>query len=370
VEVLNMIFENLDLQSLSRVLQTCLKGKIIVEKLPAYRDLMTYASDIFTALSQMGIIHVHSASTIHAALRTDRCVVCGEYGENLFLPTCDRACQACHCSNYAFWTIPVDGPTGASMVFNLGPDHFKSVLNFCSFGEPDEYGQRRSMRRNTGSRPQRPKSITSKVAMDLGIEANGSEEGLASHMQSYFPALKSRASRGFRNHVLQHPADELASHILSWNQRAHYDNVFRYSGPCASNFAVIYFPSLVNNTLDLGRLCYGCNKALVNNWKSHGRRAWVRDLLKQHRVRSKAEFLEHVKNCSRAKALVVELLRRRKENDAASIADENWFKRSHHSEVFSNCTILLRFCLGLVRDLKPPFLRSSQSTSDRSINGG
>lgn len=334
VEILNMILENLDLQSLSLVLQTCLKGKVLVEKLPAYRDLVTYASDIFTALSQMGLIGLHPVNTIYAALKSDRCVACGQYGENLFLPTCQRCCQACHCSNHDFWTIRVDGDTGASEVFNLGPEHLQRVPNFSTFGKPDDYGQRRSSRHKTGSTQQRSVYITSKAAMDLGLEANGSKAKLAEHLRNHLEVLKKRGGRGgFRSHVLLGRTEEFATRILTWNQALHHDTVYFYSGPCASAFGIIHFPSLINNISDLGRLCYGCNRAPEFRFRS--RKAKVQYLESRHRVRSKSEFLEHVQQCSWAKQWVVEFLKRRERNGGARITDENWFQRQRHFEVFA-----------------------------------
>jgi hypothetical protein len=123
LELLHSICASLDFQSLSRLSRTSLRGKAIVESLPAYRDLMKYAPYTLNALGKTGLISVHSPTMLHAALHSENCVSCGEYGAFLFLPTCERVCYECLQRNASFWVVST---RQARKYFNLTERQLKS----------------------------------------------------------------------------------------------------------------------------------------------------------------------------------------------------------------------------------------------------
>jgi hypothetical protein len=95
IELLHNIFAMLDLQSLSRITQTCLRGIVTVQALPGYRDLIRHAPQAVAALGKTRLLGCHSTSELHAALRSTNCSSYGEYGPFLFMPTCERCCYEC-----------------------------------------------------------------------------------------------------------------------------------------------------------------------------------------------------------------------------------------------------------------------------------
>ncbi|KAI0433191.1 hypothetical protein F5Y09DRAFT_329197 [Xylaria sp. FL1042] len=93
-ELIFNIIEFLDFRSLSRLMRASLEWKILVEGLPAYVALTKHAQGELGTLGLTGIIKYHSASTLHSAFLSQKCVSCFEFGGFLFLPTCERICFA------------------------------------------------------------------------------------------------------------------------------------------------------------------------------------------------------------------------------------------------------------------------------------
>lgn len=85
----------LDFLTLSNLSRTCHKAKRLVESLPAYRDVREHAATALAALTKTGTIANHLASDVHAALCSENCIYCLEFGPYLYLPTCERCCLNC-----------------------------------------------------------------------------------------------------------------------------------------------------------------------------------------------------------------------------------------------------------------------------------
>ncbi|KAF5020328.1 hypothetical protein F66182_7634 [Fusarium sp. NRRL 66182] len=108
-ELLLLTLNLLDFQSLSRLARACFRGKIIVESLSAYRQVMRHAPKVLPALAKTGLIGHHPALLVLSTLQTSRCVSCFEFGAFLYLPTCERvlrldAASAPDRSNHAQYT--------------------------------------------------------------------------------------------------------------------------------------------------------------------------------------------------------------------------------------------------------------------------
>lgn len=108
-DVLVMVLDYLDVQSLSRMSQACMEAKHIIEQKPAYADLLRHAPQALAALSKDGLLGLHSAAALHQTLLSKECVSCGGFGEFLLELTCERACRECTSRNVALKAIrPVD----------------------------------------------------------------------------------------------------------------------------------------------------------------------------------------------------------------------------------------------------------------------
>ena len=107
-ELLCMIFNLLDIQSLSRFARVCRRGKRAVEFLPAYRDLTKHASTALIALNQTKLITAHPIAFVYTACLSESCIACKNYGPFLFLPTCERCCSNCLREDHSLWVISSD----------------------------------------------------------------------------------------------------------------------------------------------------------------------------------------------------------------------------------------------------------------------
>ncbi|KAI0438257.1 hypothetical protein F4803DRAFT_569774 [Xylaria telfairii] len=107
-ELFLLILHLLDFQSLSRLSRVSLLGKAIVERLPAYKDLITYAPGALNTLRKSRVLSFHPASLLRRTLRSSKCVSCSEFDAYLFLPTFERVCFKCLHSNLAFRMTTLD----------------------------------------------------------------------------------------------------------------------------------------------------------------------------------------------------------------------------------------------------------------------
>ncbi|KAI3318197.1 F-box domain-containing protein [Xylariaceae sp. AK1471] len=134
-ELLHEVLRNLDFQSAIGFSRVSIQGKNILYSLSAYRDVMNHAPHALAALSQTKLLHLHSASELHNALRNERCATCPEYGVYLFLPTCERCCWQCLQFNP---TRRVVSPTAIAKTFALSPKMVQQLP--VMFSIPGTYG--------------------------------------------------------------------------------------------------------------------------------------------------------------------------------------------------------------------------------------
>jgi hypothetical protein len=130
IELLHTTFMHLDLRTLTFLSRVSLRGKDIVESLPAYRDLLSSAGHVFQVLSRTKVIRVHSAAVLYAALCVDRCASCGNYGAFLFLLSAERCCFACLSINQSLCMIPL---ALARASFDLSTQESKNTTDHTKY---------------------------------------------------------------------------------------------------------------------------------------------------------------------------------------------------------------------------------------------
>jgi hypothetical protein len=300
VELLQFTLHMLDFRSLSHLSRVSLQGNEVVRSLPAYRNLMEHAPHALAALGYTGLISLHSANALYGTLLSEQCISCGEYGAFLFLPTCERCCYECLCSNQSLWVIPT---TLARKCFDLTLSQLKRLPIMRSI--PGVYFVEHRISR------QRQLKLTSvKAAKELGIMIHGSTENMAE-------TLAARRSRGMT---------EKEYHTFRWLQDA------PLQPPCQDlsrlptegnvpnddccGMASVPFPSLLqNNNLENGLWCRGCDRTferyrfrqlatnVVSDLVPPSCDAFRIFLAMQRRARSNTGFLEHIKHCHGARDL-------------------------------------------------------------------
>ncbi|KAI1129911.1 F-box domain-containing protein [Nemania abortiva] len=170
------VLSELDFQSLTRLARVSIQGKYIIQSFPAYRALMNHASHALAALGQTKLIHLHSASDLLTALRTERCATCPEYGAYLFLPTCERCCWQCLRSHPMRRVI---SPAAAGRLFALSLEMRRQLP--VMFSIPGTYGV-----------PCTPTERSTKLcsmfaAKEVALSAHGSTKNLTQAVRSRDP---------------------------------------------------------------------------------------------------------------------------------------------------------------------------------------
>ncbi|KAI1122291.1 hypothetical protein F5Y10DRAFT_287343 [Nemania abortiva] len=299
-ELLFLTLELLDFQSLSRISRVSVRGKAVVEALPAYRDMMEYAPTTLTALGKTRLLRYHSASLLLQTLRTAKCVSCFDFGGFLFLPTCERICFECLYANHAFrmTTIAI-----AKRCFGLTESHLQRIP--ITYSIPGTYGMKLNLSRRRVCR-----LVSIKQVKQLGIEIHGSAEALGKFMptgQSGKMTFREfRIIKQFHDAPLEPPGCDM-SRLQEKSNLVEDD----FGG-----MASMRFPYLTRSGPDMGYLCRGCQIT-----HKHQRRGLLPpnvlpDLVPpgvnpsrpfsamKSRLRSRDGFLEHIRHCYGASQLL------------------------------------------------------------------
>lgn len=99
LEIIHLIFASLDFQSLFYFLCASLRCRALVETFPAYKETTTHAAGVLMVINRMKLLEMHTAASIHLALRSESCTRCNDYGPFLFLPAVKRCCLNCLCDD-------------------------------------------------------------------------------------------------------------------------------------------------------------------------------------------------------------------------------------------------------------------------------
>lgn len=327
LELLLLISQMLDMRSLSRFSQVSLRGHAVVQSSAAYRELLSYAPEAMSALSQTRLLRYHSASMLQASLHSEKCVSCGRFGVYLFLPTCERCCYECLERNQSLWVIPI---AEAGKCFKLSARQMEQLPFILKvFGHYHD---------------ERVKLVSVK---DAKIIANRRHRSLKSTERTLRPSLRDQISecealmfRWLQAAPLQPLNRDLD--LLPRTQVLPRDN---YPGE-----ASVFFPSMSRNKEpEFGIWCRGCD------WidKRHQRRfgGWVDRALSDtiskdfsipqavlgmsRRARTTAEFLEHVKHCMKICAKVMAASEPNSEYD--ELFGENTSRTTHVANPFDFC---------------------------------
>ncbi|KAM3441122.1 hypothetical protein NHJ13734_002993 [Beauveria thailandica] len=124
-ELLSMVLELLDLQSLFRLSQTCIWARLLVLDFRPYRDILEHAPALLHRLAIAQLLPRYSAHQIARQLiRSDRCSCCFRLGVYVFLLTCERVCFSCFSEDDNFLVIE---KSLAESIFQLSGDKLFAV---------------------------------------------------------------------------------------------------------------------------------------------------------------------------------------------------------------------------------------------------
>lgn len=241
-EILLLILNLVDFQTLSRLSRVCRRAKAIVEALAAYKELRQHAPDVLAALGKTRLLKYHSAALLRQTLRESRCVSCFDFGAFFFLPTCERVCFECLHQNHA---LRVTTLNMARKCFHLTYKHLKRLPVLHSI--PGTYGVMLHF-----SRQRVYRLVSVKQAKQLAIEVHGSAENVANLMPTTRPPGMTWREfcifKWFHEAPLEPPGCDL-SPMPERSNRVEDD----FGG-----MASIHMPYLGGTGADRGRLCKGC----------------------------------------------------------------------------------------------------------------
>ncbi|KAH8160954.1 hypothetical protein CIB48_g7290 [Xylaria polymorpha] len=302
-EILLLTLDLLDFQSLSRISRVSLKGKAVVENLPAYREMMEHAPQTLAALGQTRLLSYHSSSLLRQTLRSAKCVSCClEFGGFLFLPTCERVCFQCLHENRALWVMT---RAEAKRCFRLTDKQFKIIPTLYSI--PGTYNVRLQISRRRISR-----LVSAKQAKQLAIQIHGSIETSPElnplHRPRTTPLKEFWKFKRFIEAPLEPPGCDLSRMP---------DKSNAVEDECCG-MASIRFAYLTAAGADHGVLCKGCVRA-IDDYHLHSMPAHVlselvppgrhpsRPLLALGvRLRSRDDFVDHIQHCYGVSRLLAE----------------------------------------------------------------
>ncbi|KAH6956294.1 hypothetical protein DER45DRAFT_566473 [Fusarium avenaceum] len=248
-ELLLLILNLLDFQSLSRVSRVCFRGKIIVESLSSYRQVMRHAPKVLTALTKTNLISRYPASFILHTLQTCHCVSCLDFGAFLYLPSCERVCLECLYQNRGLWMMTT---ATARKCFGLTQRQLQNIPIMRSI--PGTYSVR-SLEK-TYRRVYHLVSV--RHAKQLGLDVHGSLEKLAEFM----PRISATGVRPgeFYDFKRYHeaPLEPPGCDMSKLPQKANIGND-RFAG-----MASLRVPYISGSGADWGHLCRGCQVTYRN----------------------------------------------------------------------------------------------------------
>ncbi|PYI36998.1 hypothetical protein BP00DRAFT_462799 [Aspergillus indologenus CBS 114.80] len=107
LEIIRMIFLDLDMLTLSHLRSVNKTTQQIIDSLPEYHLLHTHAADTLRLLDLTQCTHHFSLGQLYREFRHPQCRTCGDFGPFLFIPTCTRSCFACNRTHTQYLMAPI-----------------------------------------------------------------------------------------------------------------------------------------------------------------------------------------------------------------------------------------------------------------------
>ena len=301
VELLYILLGLLDLRSISHLSQVCLRGHVVVRSFPIYRDLLKYASHALTVLGRTRSIRYHSATTLHTALSSQKCVSCRYFGAFIFLPTFERCCYECLSKNQSLW---VASRPLVKKCFDLDDHQIKEIPVLRSLPGLYQIGTQPEI-----SRTRRLNLVSVKSAKALGLKVHGSMANMPawdSLCRPWAPSTKNLKENNYLRWLQDAPMQPPDGDPVFLEGQPHTPND-NYCG-----MASIPFPSIGRDGQhESGLWCRGCEwtcenvlyedeqeiEAALGYSISPDHDVESVLLALEHRARSKMEFVRHIQNC-------------------------------------------------------------------------
>ncbi|KAG8527286.1 uncharacterized protein KY384_008030 [Bacidia gigantensis] len=284
LEILHDILSILDFQTLTTLRSLSNASCNIVDSVPAYQTLTTYALPTLQSLARTRLLPYFSANHLHTALLNDRCTNCGDFGCFLFLPTCSRACYICLDHSARFRVVE---KATAARLFSLSKANFSALPTLLSL--PGAYGISPGY-----SRKQRIKLVSAFQAFKASDIARAILENDGVNHLDTDQILLSATAQALRTNNRE-DTENAASHNLHINIESLLSRSDWFG------FTSTTFPTLNVTTSQCqdGLYCVGCRAQPKGLIKIRGKRKASRKLSKRwtQRAYSAEEFSQHMQKC-------------------------------------------------------------------------
>ncbi|KAI1144716.1 hypothetical protein F4825DRAFT_476839 [Nemania diffusa] len=290
IEIILLTLDLLDFQSLSRLSRVSLRGKDVIQNLPAYREMMQHAPQTLAALGKTRLLSYHSSSLLRQTLRSSKCASCFDFGGFLFLPTCERVCFGCLYENQALWMMR---RAEAKRCFRLTDKQLRELPTLYSV--PGRYMQTRRRRAL--------RLVSAKQAKQLAIKIHGSIETSAELNPPDCPNTTTLTDFWKFKRFIEAPLEPPGCDLSRAPEKSNFvEDKYRGMGS-------IRFAYLNQAGADHGVLCKGCVRAIDD----YHRRSMPAHVLSElvppdrrparplralgFRLRSRDQFVDHIKHC-------------------------------------------------------------------------
>lgn len=254
-EIIHLIFNLLDLQSLTDFRAISWRARALLDSFPPYKAIVQHSPDVLRALLSTHMAVHFTARDIFNALCTQACLSCGEFGPFLDMFTGHRHCITCVIYSNNLLSITV---STAKREFGLNSKTMRTLPTLLSI--PGEYTEsERTYQRRTSL----VRLLSAAAARSLQQE-------------------KLNASRPLERSVLQLSQSSISHQLLQQSDR-HGQNPYRF-------MAMVELPFLDrrNGNLDWGVSCQACR--LGPRDERRGYHNW-------NTVYSTTGYVEHFQKC-------------------------------------------------------------------------
>ncbi|KAI1361527.1 hypothetical protein F5Y08DRAFT_347767 [Xylaria arbuscula] len=279
-ELVFMVLECLNYQTLTRLLRVSLQWKLTVEALYAYATLTRHAKDELNHFADTSLLNHFTILDLYRVLSSQECTVCREFGGFLFVATCERICHTCLRQNPAYWMFS----------FSMAQECFSPTV--------EEFGRLPVLEFAAGWKVRQllRTSFTPLVSVEQAKELVDKRYGIE-RCDRARKFVGRRLQRKYPSRGMLYSSLQIAS--LDW-----LSPVFWCS--CLTAFpereaygfaATIRFPFVKAGQVNYGRSCKGCEH--TNPWVNHCPDSFPK-------LWSRSKFIEHIQRCNGVKQLLAE----------------------------------------------------------------
>ncbi|KAI9878987.1 MAG: hypothetical protein M1830_009916 [Pleopsidium flavum] len=276
LELVQAILLKLDLQSLTTFRSVNHRARHVVDYLPLYKEVVTYAKDALRALLALNLAKYFTTAQLYDALRSEDCTLCGGFGGWINFLGCHRCCLSC--IHEAKELLPLSY-VRAKISFGLKHESLQQVPQFEAQPGFYTHNRQKALGQNT--------FVDQRTAMQIGISTHGGIEKMEKFAsQQLNPWIAGVHCVADNLHGREALLDLLTEELRDGHDQKSKDP--------RRFLAIRAFPSLNSSTksLERGVSCNECRSSFEYDYPANQEASRL-----FNRLYSKAGYLRHLENC-------------------------------------------------------------------------